>query len=377
MTFYRHFVEKKDFETIVATNSPNVVKFHLPYQPIRFDLPKWWRRLSNTRHHPWITGFQSLHGEWFLPKHVMDAASQFQPDVVFTMAGSWDWTALAARKVAKKLGVPLVASFNDWYDYPWFRGHPAQRRAIENRFKRFYREADLALCTSEGMREELGPHPNAHVWYPSGAAMPDTPLKKICSYQSGAKSHTVLFGGSLGEWHGPMLEELVKVCMKQNLPIKFRFYGSLATWSPSFDRMARESGIYGGHIPFEQLANEAATADVLLLLMGFDPSAAHIQRTSFKTKFLDYLTFRRPILVWGPEYSSAIRAAREFDSAECVTEPAADRCAKALWNLIESKERKEQLTQNGEAMYHDRFHPDKIHHKIINEIYALTLRKRN
>ena len=34
----------------------------------------------------------------------------------------------------------------------------------------------------------------------------------------------------------------------------------------------------------------------------------------------DYLSFRRPILVWGPEYCSAVRVATEFDSAECVTD---------------------------------------------------------
>src|SRR5256885_7955894 len=45
-----------------------------------------------------------------------------------------------------------------------------------------------------------------------------------------------------------------------------------------------------------------------------------------KTKFLDYLTFQKPIIVWGPEYSSAVRAAREFDAAECYTSPNAAGC---------------------------------------------------
>ncbi|MEI9864581.1 MAG: hypothetical protein WDN00_08515 [Limisphaerales bacterium] len=54
---------------------------------------------------------------------------------------------------------------------------------------------------------------------------------------------------------------------------------------------------------------------------GFEAECAQVERTSFKTKFLDYLSNQKPILVWGPEYCSAVRVAREFDSAEVCVEP--------------------------------------------------------
>ncbi len=370
MTFFRHFVERDDFVLKVATNSKDVEQFPVPYIPIRFDLPAWWKRLSNTRLHNWILGLQSLYGGCFLPKHVEVAARQFHPDLVFTMAGSWDWTALAAMKLAKRLRVPLVASFNDWYDYPWFRGHPKQREAIERRFRKFYKQSDLALCTSEGMKEALGSHPNSHVWYPAGTQMPPD-LPPLLISQNLDRKMTVFFGGSLGEWHGPMLEELIEVCAVKHPMIRFRIFGSLAAWSSAFEKKARKLGIYGGLVSFEELIKESKKADLLLLLMGFDRSVEHIQRTSFKTKFLDYITFNKPILVWGPEYCSAVRVAREFDSAECVTDPKSMACASTINSLAASPARMERLVKNARQMYESRFNPNKIHDVLLKNIQAL------
>jgi glycosyltransferase involved in cell wall biosynthesis len=374
MTFYRHFVERNDFEVRIATDSADVGNYDLPYEPMMFDLPRWWKRMRNTRFHKWVLGMEGLHGEFFLPRQVMEEARRFRPDVVFTMAGSWNWVALAAQRAARILGVPLAASFNDWYDYPWLMGHERQRKAIEQRFRRFYRDCDLALCTSDGMKEALGPHPNAHVWYPSGAVMPE----EQASHPGGSPqdTFTVLFAGSLGEWYGPMLEELVTESEKAFPRLRFRIFGGLETWSQSFHERAVAEGIFGGRISFEYLQEEAQKADILLLPMGFDPSAAHIESTSFKTKFLDYLTFRRPIVVWGPEYCSAVRVAREFDSACCVTTPSAMGCAKAIEALRRNPPRRVKLVQNAERMYQDRFHPDKIHGLLVRELSGVARKSK-
>src|SRR5690606_28103920 len=96
-----------------------------------------------------------------------------------------------------------------------------------------------------------------------------------------------------------------------------------------------------------------------------------IESTSFKTKFLDYLTFEKPILVWGPEYCSAVRTAREFDSAEvCVSERAAD-AANKLCALKSNPDRQSRLVANARAMYLDRFHPDRLHQRLVEKIGGL------
>ncbi|MCX6595985.1 MAG: glycosyltransferase [Acidobacteria bacterium] len=371
MTFYRHFVERPDFETFVATNSDQVHQYTITYRPLLFQVPALWRRLTRTRLAPWVYGAEYLHGRHLLPSIVTQAAERFRPDAVFTMAGSWDWTALAAQQLARRLSVPLVASFNDWFDYGAFLAAEPFRPRVEARFLQFYREADLALCTSDGMKEALGDHPNAHVLYPTGARMAlEDPAPPRSEYQP----FTIFFGGSLGDWYGPMIESLVTHIRdygSQQDAIRFRIFGSLQSWSGEFDAWATAAKVFGGRLPFDQLAVEAGRSDLLLLPMGFDADCAHVERTSFKTKFLDYLSFRRPILIWAPEYSSAVRVAREYDSAECVTDPAPTACAERISRLAADPSRRAQLIQNARRMYEDRFHPDTIHGGLVEKMRRL------
>ena len=119
---------------------------------------------------PLVLAVQSIHRRLLCSDEVWQAARDFKPDLVFTVAGSWNWTARLAQRVARRLGVPLVASFNDWFDFGVLM-HPYFRCSLEKTFREFYRDCDLAFCTSEGMLEALGPHPNAHVLYPIGTRM--------------------------------------------------------------------------------------------------------------------------------------------------------------------------------------------------------------
>lgn len=370
MTFYRHFVERSNFETMVATNSVEVDNYQLPYEPIRFDVPAWWRRIRNSRINSTIVSLEMLHGQWLLPPHVLRAARDFQPDVVFTMAGSWDWTALAAHRLSKKLNIPLIASFNDWFDYPEFHGLPSQKRRIEQRFRRFYSEADLVLCTSDGMKEALGPHPNSLVHYPTGSKI-ESRNQSPTYLESDTRRLRVVFGGNLGEWYGKMLESLVTHCRDHAVEVEFRIFGDNPSWSSEFDAWARTKQIYCGRVPFAELRTEASNADVLLLVMGFDQQSAHVERTSFKTKFLDYLAFQKPILVWGPKDCTAVRVAEEFDSAERVTEDSAANCATKLLQLHQSPSRCHELKCNARRMYEGRFHPDRIHEGFVNKILEM------
>lgn len=368
MTFFRHFVERQDFEVLVIAPSHTLEGYDLTYTPIFLEQAGLLKRVSRTRFLPWIYGWQCLYGDFLLNSSVIQAAKQFKPDAVFTVAGSWDWTALAAQQIAKRLEIPLIASFNDWFNYGWFPAHPRLHSLIEARFRRFYQEADLALCTSEGMREALGQHFNTHVLYPTGAAMPS----EKDSYQpkplSENPSYTVFFGGSLADWYGPMLESVIGHCQAHFPAIQFRIFGSRPTWSPEFDQWAKSHGVYQGQVSFEQLRQEASHADLLLLPMGFDATCAQVERTSFKTKFLDYLSFRRPILVWGPDYCSAVCTAREFDSAECVITPDPAVCARTIHHLATSSARRVELIGNAQKMYDDRFHPDVIHAGLVRKI---------
>jgi hypothetical protein len=370
MSFYRHFVERSDFEIFVATDSAEVEQYNVPYRFLQFDVPKWLKRMQHTRFYRWFWQYNQSIAGYFVPHQVWQAARLFKPDLVFTIAGSWNWTAQLAQGVARRLRVPLVASFNDWFNFGLVM-HPYFRGSIERAFRKFYRDCDLAFCTSEGMLEALGPHPNAHVLYPTGGSMSDVE-REFTPFTSDGTPATVFFAGSLSAWYGPMLEQLVQA--RSDAHLRFEIFGANASWSREFESFARTSGVYRGQVSFDRLKTHAQEADLLLLPMGFGDECAQIERTSFKTKFLDYLTFQKPIVIWGPEYCSAVRVAREFDAAECYTSPDAAGCIVALQNLARSSERQKQLVANARRMYQSRFEPRRIHAVLLRECEKLVRR---
>jgi glycosyltransferase involved in cell wall biosynthesis len=371
MAYYRHFVERQDFELFLATDDKRVLKYNPSYPVLIFEQPAWLERLSRTRFSRWVHSYKHLVAGNFIPAEVMEAAKKFKPDMIFTIAGSWDWTTQMSQRLARELKVPLVGSFNDWFDFSIIV-HPWLHNRLEKKFRSFYRACDLAWCTSEGMREELGPHSNAQVVYPIGARA------QIVLQADSAAEHpsrfVAVFGGTLSDWYGRMLEQLVRTAWDVGAPIEFRIFGNNQSWTADFERMARERNVFQGHVPFEQLRKEAAQADCLLLLMGFGPECALIERTSFKTKFLDYLAFQKPIAIWGPEYCSAIRYAREFDSAEQCTSPDPKDYIKILLSLKENADRRKKLVENASKMYAARFHPDKIHAHFLEHSLKLLHR---
>lgn len=368
MAFHRHFVERPDFELFVATDDRRVLQYHPPYPVLIFQQPAWLERLSRTRLSRWAHSYKHLLAGHSIPDEVLEAARKFKPDLIFTIAGSWDWTTEMSRQLAHELDVPLVGSFNDWFDFSIIQ-HPALRSALEKKFRSFYQDCDLAWCTCEGMREELGPHPNAQVLYPVGArSQPVPPGKNGAADDS---KFVAIFGGNLSDWYGRMLEQLVCAAWAAKAPVEFRIFGGNQSWSADFDRLARERNIFRGHIPFEQLRQEAAAADCLLLLMGFGPECALVERTSFKTKFLDYLAFQKPIAVWGPEYCTATRYVREFGSAAQSVSPDPNDFLKVLLALKDNPAQQKQLVENAAKMYEDRFHPDKVHAHFVHHSLKL------
>jgi hypothetical protein len=57
------------------------------------------------------------------------------------------------------------------------------------------------------------------------------------------------------------------------------------------------------------------------------------------------LAFEKPILIWGPEYCTAIRAAREYDAAYCVTDPDPAAVLVAMREISKNTQLQDRLAQ--------------------------------
>ena len=360
MAFHRHFIEREGFTIAVATDNPKATEYGATYPITTLRSHPLVRRLKHSRFYLWAHTWEHLFGGAHVPRSLLRAAEEFRPDIILTSISSWSWLADLARGLSRKMGVPLVGSFNDWFDYYTIMA-PSAKGMVERKFRRFYQSCDLALCTCEGMKEALGPHRNAIVHYPIGAERADrvTPRR---GRDSGR--FRIFYGGAIARWYGQMLEQLIAEARKSKLlesELEFVVCGTNPGWSEEFISWARGEGIYLGQLPFADFQKQAADADALILLMGFGEDCAQVERTSFKTKFLDYLSFGKPIIVWGPDYSSAVRTGREFDSAEVCTSHLASDCLAIITNLARDPARCSELVENARSMYEERFNPGKIH----------------
>ncbi|WP_053976076.1 glycosyltransferase [Mangrovimonas xylaniphaga] len=363
MTFFRHFCEKGDFEIQVVTDNRDILNYEVPYRYYLVNHGNVFKKLSRTRFAKVAHTYSNYIGVRGIHSVVKQTVETFKPDAIFTVAGSWSWMAILAQKVSEEYQLPLVGSFNDWWNYNSIY-YPSFSDIIEYKFRKFYQKCDLVLCTSEGMFEELGEHRNCLVSYPTGTYLTNQePLG-----QENAKK-TLAFGGNLGDWYGTMIEAIIT---NSNLErYDFKVFGSNASWSAQFDVFIKQRGYFKGQVPFEVLQKEMLNVDGLLLLMGFGSDIELVERTSFKTKFLDYLTFRKPIFLWGPNYCTAYKASEEFDAtAKCASENVKE-FVKLFDEVLENPKRQQELLNNSLQMYQNRFHPDLIHKRLVEKMKAL------
>src|SRR5436305_10478624 len=116
MSFYRHFVERNDFEIFVATDSPEVQQYQVPYRFLRFDVPKWLHRMLHTRLYRWFWHYEQLVAGYFVPHQVWQAARIFKPDLVFTIAGTESINVIElnqAQLLREKFATELYGSGDD------------------------------------------------------------------------------------------------------------------------------------------------------------------------------------------------------------------------------------------------------------------------
>ncbi len=164
------------------------------------------------------------------------------------------------------------------------------------------------------MQDILGPHPNSHVIYP----MPGRHHVPEKFWRPSNAKFRLAYVGSVENFYGRMLCSLIEKIEATN-DLEIIVVGPNADWPKPLVERARANGTYLGFKPPEEAAQVLATADALLSVMSFEKEHELFMRTSFTTKFLDYVAFGKPVILWGPEYCTPVRVAREHGGAAVVT----------------------------------------------------------
>ena len=368
IVMHRHLVEGNPFKLHVASNA-DFEDSLLVHTALR--LPYLIHRLRKSRFGPrlaaWITDYENFIWPVTANEALEEAVQQFKPDVVLTLAECG--LCHIARKTAQRHGLPLAGLFLDWF--PVTRGHyghKSTRGILSRRYRELYAACDLAFCTSDGMQEMLGPHPNSHVIYP----MPGK--HSVPAENSWPRSNVkfrLVYVGAVKNFYGRMLCSLIEKIEATN-DLEIIVIGPNADWPKQTLERARASGTYLGFKPPEEAAEVLASAHALLVVMSFEKEHELFMRTSFTTKFLDYVAFGKPAILWGPEYCTPVRVTRKHGGAAVVSSSDADAVVALSRQIAADSALSKKLSDEALQLHQTLFNPDRLQDIFVQKITELV-----
>jgi hypothetical protein len=367
IVMHRHLVEGNPFELHVASNA-DFAEGLLVHTPLR--LPYLVHRLRKSRFGPrfaaWITDYENFVWPLTANEALDEAVRRFRPDTVLTLAECG--LCHIARNTAQRHRLPLAGLFLDWF--PVMKGHYGHKftqDTLKRRYRELFAACDLAFCTSDGMQEMLGPHPNSHVIYP----MPGRHSVPEKSWPPSNKKFRLVYVGAVQNFYGRMLCSLIKEIEATN-DLEIIVIGPNADWPAELLEGAKTRGIYLGFRPPEEAAEVLASADALLVVMSFEKEHELFMRTSFTTKFLDYVAFGKPVILWGPEYCAPVRVARKHGGAAIISTDEADAVVSLCRQIAGDAALKEELSKQARHLHQTLFNPDRLQELFVRKITELA-----
>ena len=368
IVMHRQLVERSPFELHVASNADlgDDLLVHTQLQ-----LPYLMHRLRKSRFGPrlaaWITDYENLIWPLTANEALEEAVEDFKPDIVLTMAECG--LCHGARKTAERHRLPLAGLFLDWF--PVMQGHFGHKftqSALNRRYLELYSACDLAFCTSDGMQEVLGPHPNSHVIYPMPGrhSVPEKP------WPPSTGKFRLVYVGSVQNFYGRMLCALIEKIQATN-DWEIVVVGPNADWPMELLQRAKANGVYLGFKSPEQANDVMASADALLVVMSFEKEHEMFMRTSFTTKFLDYVAFGKPVILWGPEYCTPVRIARKHGGAAVVSKDDPEGVVGICRDFTEDSALNEKLSKQALQLHQTLFNPDRLQAIFVGEIEKLAM----
>jgi glycosyltransferase involved in cell wall biosynthesis len=364
--FYRHFVERNDFEfrKLVEPSQERFV-----YLKTRFSgLNRIIDRASRTRLFPHFAALNEWRGIAKSAPALVREAGQFAPDAIVTVA--FGCYGFAAVSVAKKLKLPLVTFFHDWWPDISLRSRPGIA-VFDRLMRRLYRASDLALCVCDEMKSELGSHPNAQVLFP------------ICSQRNGGGENPgkrdrprVVYLGGMTRGYGRMISALCHSYAAALKPAwELAVFGETKDWSATAVGQASTAGIYRGPRFGREAEAELRSADLFLVVMDFENETRRRVRTSFPSKLLDYCSYGKPVVIWAPAYSSLVRFAARHPFAWVYSEKNPEGLVEQINLLAQDQTRLDDLSNRAAQLAGTVFSPETIHRQLVGHIRQLLSQK--
>lgn len=261
----------------------------------------------------------------------------FAPEAVLAVPHHYTW--IAAADYAKRAKVPLhLVVHDDWPSYQTFRQpgliQATVRRVMRSTLGRVYRQAASRLCVSPGMieqcREWFGVE--GTLLYPNRGDDSPPPRLRVRAGPPGPP--VVAFCGNINQ-------DGTIGLLRKMAAILEGLGGHLDLYTMNSKGFLTNVGLAAptvrmlGYFPAAELGDRVgSTAHALFLPASFEPRERLDVATLFPSKLADYTAIGLPVLVWGPESSSAARWVRDNPgAAELVSQPDPDAARAALLRI--------------------------------------------
>jgi glycosyltransferase involved in cell wall biosynthesis len=265
------------------------------------------QRWLNTRFHPYASAWFTQSAKRSAPK-ITQSLNGFAFESVLTVAHGFGWVAAAA--IAERRNVPLHLIVHD--DWPRVANvAPAFRNLLDKRFASVYRQAQSRLCVSPAMSRSYGERYGkpAQTIYPSRAAACDQYHEPPARLACNDHAFTIAFAGTINS--AGYISALVAL-QEALKPIG----GCLLIFGPTTSAEAQQLGLNDADVRGLVSSSELLTslrneADALFVPMSFAVEDRINMEMAFPSKLADYTAAGLPLLIYGPNYCSAVTWARE------------------------------------------------------------------
>lgn len=283
--------------------------------------------------------------------------AECRPGIILTVAHGDG--ASAALRLARQTNVPLVTIFHDWWpDLPAAVGWA--RPSAERQFRALYDGSRVALCVSAGMRRALGPHSDARTLIPIPG---ECRVQPVATAKRPGEQFRIHYAGNLREY-GPMLREVLAAAGEYPR-LRFEVRGPTPSWPAGFKQKMQAAGTWLEFAPREQFETWLAEADAFLVTMSFEPKLRRQSETAFPSKLLEFARFGRPMVIWAPDYSTAVAWGRSKERALCVTDSNPAALLAALARLAGNTAEQSRLGNEALAAARGEFNPAHVQDAFV------------
>lgn len=276
--------------------------------------------------------------------------------------------------LAKKLKVPNVVFFHDWWPEIFFdhlrKGKQIAYFGVKHDFIKIQKKSDLCFAICPGMAEKLRYSKRKKVLYP----IPDDKILSVTKNKWQLPCR-LIYTGSLWYPYGNMVLSLYDEIKSEKL-IKFKIFGD-----PKYIREDQRINLMKNktlnYYIFGKEYNRLITekAEILLAVMGRDLPGKNRMQTSFPSKVANYFQTGNAVLIWALPGSSLNNFCKKYDYPWLVQSEKSSDVKKMLKNIISTPARLKCAQNDSKQIRQKVFDSNKIQDQFEKTLLDIVKNK--